>query len=39
VNIIGVSKDSVASHLQFAERNELKIKLLQDFDGTLLKEF
>lgn len=37
--IIGVSSDSVDSHLAFAERNELRIKLLEDHSGSLLTQF
>ena len=38
-NIIWVSKDNLDSHKAFAERNELKIQLLQDGSGELLKAF
>ena len=38
-NIIGVSKDNLESHKTFAERNELKIQLLQDASGELLRAF
>ena len=38
-DIIGISKDSIDSHKAFAERNELKIKLLEDGSGDLLKAF
>ena len=38
-NIIGVSKDNIESHLHFAELNELKIALLEDGSGELLKAF
>jgi thioredoxin-dependent peroxiredoxin len=38
-SIIGVSKDPVDSHKAFAERNELKIKLLEDGSGELMKQF
>lgn len=38
-NIIGVSKDKLDSHKAFAERNELKIQLLQDASGELLRAF
>ncbi len=37
--ILGVSKDDLASHKAFADRNELKIKLLQDKNSDLLAEF
>jgi thioredoxin-dependent peroxiredoxin len=37
--IIGVSKDDIDAHLHFAERNELRINLLSDSSGQLLKEF
>lgn len=38
-NVIWVSKDSVDSHMQFANDNSLKIQLLQDGSGDLLKAF
>jgi peroxiredoxin len=38
-NIIGVSKDNLESHKAFAERNELKIELLEDGNGDLLRAF
>lgn len=38
-NIIGVSKDSLESHKAFADRNELKIALLQDPTGDLVRAF
>lgn len=38
-DIIGISKDSIDSHKAFAERNELKIKLIEDGSGELLKAF
>ncbi len=38
-NVIWVSKDGLDSHKVFAERNELKIELLQDANGDLLKAF
>lgn len=37
--IIGVSSDSVDSHMLFAEKNALKIKLLEDASGALLEQF
>ncbi len=37
--ILGVSSDSVDSHMAFAKRNELKIKLIEDHSGSLLKQF
>jgi peroxiredoxin Q/BCP len=37
--IIGISKDDIDSHLQFAQRNELRIKLLSDNSWELLREF
>ena len=37
--VIGVSKDDLESHKAFADRNELTIKLLQDKNSDLLKEF
>ena len=38
IPIIGVSKDTVASHQKFKEKNSLKIKLLSDPDHILIKE-
>jgi len=38
-NVIGVSKDNLESHKAFAERNELKIELLEDGSGELLRAF
>lgn len=38
VPVIGVSKDSVASHLRFKEKNGLKIKLLSDTQRDLIEE-
>lgn len=38
-NVIGVSKDSVDSHKAFADANELKIQLLEDGSGNLLRAF
>jgi thioredoxin-dependent peroxiredoxin len=38
-DIIGISKDSIDSHKTFAESNALKIKLLQDGFGELLRAF
>lgn len=37
--VIGVSKDGLEEHKAFADRNELKIKLLEDGSGELLKAF
>lgn len=37
--IIGVSKNDIESHKKFAEANSLKIKLIQDKNSDLLKEF
>lgn len=37
ITVIGVSKDSVASHRKFVDSKELKIKLLSDPDHTLLE--
>lgn len=37
--IIWVSKNDIESHKAFAEANSLKIKLLQDKNSDLLKEF
>jgi peroxiredoxin Q/BCP len=38
-NVIWVSKDGLESHRAFAERNELKIPLLEDGSGELLRAF
>ena len=38
MTVIGVSKDSVASHRKFVDSKELKIKLLSDPDHKLLEE-
>ncbi len=38
IQIIGVSKDSVASHRKFVDSKELRIKLLSDPDHKLLEE-
>lgn len=38
-NVIGVSKDDLESHKAFADRNELKIALVQDAESDLLKAF
>lgn len=38
-NVLGVSKDSVASHSRFAAKYELPFTLLADTDTTLLKSF
>ncbi len=37
IPVIGVSKDSVASHRKFVDSKELKIKLLSDPEHTLLE--
>ena len=37
IQVIGVSKDSVASHRKFVDSKELKIKLLSDPDHVLLE--
>ncbi len=37
IPVIGVSKDSVASHRKFMDSKELKIKLLSDPEHTLLE--
>jgi len=37
IPVIGVSKDSVASHKRFTEQNSLKVKLLSDPDHILLE--
>jgi thioredoxin-dependent peroxiredoxin len=38
-NVIWVSKDGLESHRAFAERNELRIQLLEDGSGELLQAF
>lgn len=38
IPVIGVSKDPVASHIKFKEKNSLKIKLLSDPDRMLIAE-
>ncbi len=39
VVVIGISKDSVASHKKFAEKNELPFVLLSDPDFTALQSY
>lgn len=39
VVVIGISKDSVASHKKFAEKNELPFVLLSDPDFTTLQSY
>lgn len=38
-NVIGVSKDSAASHSKFAEKHGLPFRLLADTGKTMLKSF
>jgi peroxiredoxin Q/BCP len=38
IPIIGVSRDSVASHQKFKEKNSLKVKLLSDPDHVLAEK-
>jgi peroxiredoxin Q/BCP len=37
--VVGVSKDSIASHCKFAEKYSLKFPLLSDTDGTVLEKY
>ncbi|MDH3201574.1 MAG: peroxiredoxin [Myxococcales bacterium] len=37
--VIGVSKDSIASHCKFADKYELKFPLLSDPDGEMLEKY
>ncbi|HEY8280509.1 MAG TPA: peroxiredoxin [Bdellovibrionota bacterium] len=37
--IVGVSKDSLASHEKFREKQKLKIELVADGEGVLCKKF
>ena len=39
VEILGVSKDSVASHRKFADKNELKITLLSDPERKTIEAY
>ena len=39
VEVIGVSRDSVASHLKFAEKNELPFVLLSDPDREAIEAY
>lgn len=39
IGIIGVSKDNIESHKLFADRNELKIRLLEDDKSILLSAY
>ena len=38
IPVIGVSKDSVASHRRFIDKEQLKVKLLSDPDHVLLEK-
>jgi len=37
--VIGVSKDSIASHCKFADKYKLKFPLLSDPDGKMLEKY
>ena len=37
--IIGISKDSIESHLKFINKQELKINLASDEDGKVIEKF
>lgn len=37
--VLGVSKDSIASHLKFAAKQELNFPLLSDPEGTTIEEY
>jgi peroxiredoxin Q/BCP len=37
--VIGVSKDSIASHCKFADKYELKFPLLSDPDGEMVEKY
>lgn len=37
--VVGVSTDSVKSHHQFAEKNELPLRLLSDVTGDVTRQF
>lgn len=39
IKIVGVSKDSIESHLHFINENDLNLLLLSDPNGELLKAF
>lgn len=39
VNIVGISKDSVASHCKFIAKHELKIELLADTEGKMCESY
>ncbi len=39
VVILGISKDSVASHKKFEEKQELKIKILSDPEKTVIEAY
>ena len=39
VVVLGISKDSVASHKKFAEKHELNFTLLSDISGEIIKQF
>ncbi|PIR76552.1 MAG: thioredoxin-dependent thiol peroxidase [Candidatus Magasanikbacteria bacterium CG10_big_fil_rev_8_21_14_0_10_42_10] len=39
VQVLGVSKDSVASHKKFAEKFQLNFPLLADEDGTVVEAY
>ena len=39
VVVLGISKDSVASHKKFAEKHELNFTLLSDISGETIKQF
>lgn len=39
VRILGISKDSVASHAKFAAKHDLTVTLLSDEDGNVCEDF
>ncbi|MDD5954171.1 MAG: thioredoxin-dependent thiol peroxidase [Firmicutes bacterium] len=39
VAVIGISKDSVASHLKFAQKNDLPFVLLSDPDHAVIEQY
>lgn len=39
VMVVGVSRDSVESHIKFMEKHHLNFPLLSDSDGTMSKQF
>ncbi len=39
VTVIGISKDSVASHKKFEDKQDLKIVLLSDEDRTVIEKY